>query len=167
MPEWTDRATAVVQEIDRRHGQNLLGLARRSGISAEAAEDAVQEALLRLWLEVRAGVEVLDPRGWVFRTLYRLVMDEHRLRRRVADLRARLVARPARVVDPDIAQRLSIWALVDDLPTRQRQVLYLRYKSDMAYDEIGRVMGITASAARAHATLATMRLRDSTGWADE
>jgi RNA polymerase sigma-70 factor (ECF subfamily) len=161
------RADAVLRDLDAHHGQALFGLARRSGISDEAAEDAVQETLLRVWLQVRSGIEIIDPRAWAFRTLYRIVMDEHRLRRRAADLRARLVFGPRPSVDPDAAERISVWALVDRLPTRQRQVLYLRYKADMAFEQIGQVMGITASAARAHATFAAVRLREATAdWMD-
>lgn len=153
------RADRIVQDVDREYGQQLLGLAIRSGLAHAAAEDAVQEALLRLWLEVRKGVELLEPRAWAFRTLYRIAMDEHRVRRRAADVAARLSARNWRAMDPDVAQRISIWAMVDRLPTRQRQVLYLRYKADLSFDQIATVLGITASAARAHATFAGDRLR--------
>jgi RNA polymerase sigma-70 factor (ECF subfamily) len=156
-------ADAVLRTVDQDHGQGLLGLAIRSGLPHDAAEDAVQEALVRLWREVRRGVEILDPRAWTYRTLYRIAMDEHRVRRRAADIAATLSTRTWKSLDPDIAQRISIWALVDQLPTRQRQVLYLRYKADLSYDQIAAVMGISASAARAHATFATERLRGAIG----
>jgi RNA polymerase sigma-70 factor (ECF subfamily) len=158
-----ERADRVVQDVDARHGQQLLGLAIRSGLSRDAAEDAVQEALLRLWLEIRKGIDIIEPRAWAFRTLYRLAMDEHRFRRRASDAVAQLSTRSWRALDPDVAERISIWALVDQLPTRQRQVLYLRYKADLSFDQVGSAMGITASAARAHATFAADRLRRAIG----
>jgi RNA polymerase sigma factor (sigma-70 family) len=163
----TRLADLVVERLDVEVGQDLFGLARRSGLSDAAAEDAVQDALLRLWLEIRGGVDILDPRAWAFRTLYRIAMDEHRLRRRTSDLVARLRP-PKPAAGPDSIDRISIWSLVDRLPTRQRQVLYLRYKADMTFDEVAAVIGITASAARAHATFAARRLRDSMGaeWTD-
>jgi RNA polymerase sigma factor (sigma-70 family) len=157
------RADRVVEQVDAEQGQRLLGLAIRSGLSHAAAEDAVQEALLRLWLEVRKGVDVIDPRAWVFRTLYRLAMDEHRVRRRAADIAAQLSTRSWSALDPDVAERISIWTLVDRLPTRQRQVIYLRYRADLNYDQIAAIIGITASAARAHATFAATRLRAALG----
>jgi DNA-directed RNA polymerase specialized sigma24 family protein len=79
------------------------------------------------------------------------------------DLANRLAQRPWRVPDPDTAQTISVWQLVDALPTRQRQVLYLRYKADMTFDQVGTVMGIAPSTARAHATFAAVRLRESIG----
>ena len=151
-------ADGIVEELDERYGQTLLGLAIRSGLPTQAAEDAVQESLLRLWLELRRGVDILDPRAWLLTTVYRLAMDDHRLRRRARDLLARL-SPSQRVHDPDSAQAISVWQLVDRLPTRQRQVLYLRYKADMSFEQVASVMGITASAARAHAAFATERLR--------
>jgi DNA-directed RNA polymerase specialized sigma24 family protein len=90
-------------------------------------------------------------------------MDEHRFRRRASDTVAQLSTRSWRALDPDVAERISIWALVDQLPTRQRQVLYLRYKADLSFDQVGSAMGITASAARAHATFAADRLRRAIG----
>jgi RNA polymerase sigma factor (sigma-70 family) len=157
------RADRVLREVDQQHGQSLLGLAIRSGLAHDAAEDAVQEAMFRLWQEVRKGVDVIDPRAWTFRTLYRIAMDEHRIRRRTSDVFARLSTGSWRTLDPDIAQRISIWSLVDRLPTRQRQVLYLRYKADLSFDQIAATLGITASAARAHATFAASRLRTVIG----
>ena len=162
-------ADRIVEQLDADHGQDLFGLARRSGLDDSAAEDAVQEALLRVWLEVRSGVDIIEPRAWVFRTLYRVAMDEHRVRRRTLDLvnRLRPIA-PRRVAAADSLERASIWTIVDRLPTRQRQVMYLRYKADMTFDQVGAVMGITASAARAHASFGAGRLRELMGpeWQD-
>jgi len=153
------RADRVVEEADARHGQALLGMAIRSGLTADAAEDAVQEALLRLWQELRAGVDILEPRAWLFQTVYRLAMDQHRVGRRVSELVRRLSERPWKTLDADAAREMSVWQLVDRLPLRQRQVLWLRYKADMSFDQVAAIMGIGASTARAHAAFATERLR--------
>jgi DNA-directed RNA polymerase specialized sigma24 family protein len=67
-------ADEVVERIDLKHGQNLFGLARRAGLDDQTAEDAVQETLVRLWLEVRSGTDILDPPAWSFRTLARSVL---------------------------------------------------------------------------------------------
>lgn len=62
-------------------------------------------------------------------------------------------------VDDD--DRITVWTEVDRLPRRQRQIVYLRYRADLEYEEIGRVLSITSSAARSHATqeMATLRAR--------
>lgn len=156
---------SVVTGLHARRGQELWGFARRLGLSDEEASDAVQETLVRLWTELRRGTAIDSPDAWAFRTLYRLAMDQHRLARRIGRLVERLG--PARVTAPGprdpsaSAERIAVWAEVERLPAQQRHVVYLRYRADLPYEEIGRVLGITASAARSHAAqaLATLRQR--------
>jgi RNA polymerase sigma-70 factor (ECF subfamily) len=155
-------ADEVVERVDLGHCQNLFGLARRAGLDDQAAEDAVQETLVRLWLEVRSGTDVLDPPAWSFRTLYRIAMDQHRVQRRLREIVERLGRRPPPPA-PDVVQQLTIWSLVDRLPLRQRQVIYLRYRADMTFEEIALVMAITPSGARAHSAKAKTNLRRIAG----
>ena len=86
-------------------------------------------------------------------------MDEHRLRRRIDRIREAILARPRLAAPDPAAQDESIWLVVDRLPARQREVLYLRYRADLGFDEIARVLGITAGGARANATKAIASLR--------
>ena len=155
-------ADEVVELADLGRGQDLLGLARRAGLDDRAAEDAVQETLVRLWLEVRSGTDVLDPPAWCFRTLYRIAMDQHRVRRRLREIVERMGRRPAQPTH-DLVQQISIWSVVDRLPLRQRQVVYLRYRADMTFEQIALVMAITPSGARAHSAKANASLRRSFG----
>jgi RNA polymerase sigma factor (sigma-70 family) len=158
-------ARRVIVELEARHGQAMFGFVRRQGLTDTEAADAVQEVLLRLWAEMSRGVTVGSPKSWAYRTIYRLAMDEHRLRRRMAGLRERL--RPERQeASHDLSDRIAVWTEVDQLPDRQREVLYLRYRSDLSFDEIGIVLGITASAARSHATQAMATLRRRLAAAD-
>jgi RNA polymerase sigma-70 factor (ECF subfamily) len=88
-------------------------------------------------------------------------MDEHRRFARGLRL-ANARPRPTDVGDPgDDLERQQVWSEVDRLPDRQRAVLYLRYRADLAFEEVGLTLGITASAARSHCTqaLATLRTR--------
>jgi RNA polymerase sigma factor (sigma-70 family) len=152
---------AVLAALERDHGQAMFGFVRRLGLTDAQADDAVQEALLRLWAEMVHGRGIDDPRRWAYRAIYRLAMDEHRLRRRLAALAARLGPTAPAERGPDRDDRLAVWSEVDRLPPRQRHVLYLRYRSDLRFDEIATVLGITSSAARSHATqgMATLRRR--------
>jgi RNA polymerase sigma factor (sigma-70 family) len=138
--------------------QGLFGFVRRLGLTDEQADDAVQEVFTRLLAEHRRGVAIANPRAWTYRSIYRLAMDQHRLRARLVALVTNLGRRDAGVT-PDDADRIAVWAAVDRLPRRQRQVVYLRYRSDLEYEEVGHVLGITSSAARSHATQAMATLR--------
>jgi RNA polymerase sigma factor (sigma-70 family) len=152
---WAER---VVADLELHHGQAMFGFVRRQGLSDTEAQDAVQEALLRLFRELRSGRSVDSPRAWAFRALYRLAMDEHRERRRLRLIAGRVATQPRRSEMP-AGDRVAVWAAVDELPERQRQVLYLRYRADLSFDDIARVMGIGTSSARSHATQAMARLR--------
>jgi RNA polymerase sigma-70 factor (ECF subfamily) len=156
--EW-DLERRVVS-LQARRGQDLYGFAIRLGLPHDDAADVAQEAIARLWRELCSGKELLDLDAWAFRTTYRLAMDHHRLRSRVAAI-GRLMSRSSRNADDpaDATDYAALWRAVDALPERQRAVLYLRYRADLPFDRVGLVLGITASAARTHDTNARATLR--------
>jgi RNA polymerase sigma factor (sigma-70 family) len=149
----------LLTDLQADHGSALYDFARHQGLTDEQAADAVQEALLRLWRELRRGVSIDRPAAWMFRTVYHLAMAQHRWRRQLSLLLPRLAPRHGDYAGPEASDRLTVWAAVDDLPARQRQVLYLHYAADLPFDEIAGILGISASAARTHASrgLATIR----------
>lgn len=152
----------VVEQLHAQVAQPLWGFARRQGLSDAEAEDVVQETMLRLHRALTAGSVIDRPDAWAFRTAYRLAMDRHRLRRRWLAVRERLVpAEPGGVAGRDEA--LAVWSEIDRLPTRQRQVLHLRYQADLAFDAIGEVLGIDSATARSNATRGLATLRDRLG----
>ena len=149
---------AAVARIHHGDAQALFGFVRRLGLTDDQADDAVQEVFARLLAEYGRNVAIVNPRAWAFRAVYRLAMDEHRLRRRLTAL-ARRLERAERSKPVDDADRVAVWGEVDRLPRRQRQVIYLRYRGDLSYEEIAQVLGITPSAARSHSTQAVATLR--------
>ena len=156
-----DALKGIVIDLEHRQGQALFGFVRRLGLTDAQAADAVQDVLLRLWAEMMAGTSIEQPKAWAFRAIYRLAMDQHRLQRRIGAIAERLARSDLTGDDMsrDAGDRIAVWAEVARLPERQRHVLYLRYRADLTFEEIAAVMGITASAARSHATQATATLR--------
>ena len=151
--------TGAVTELHELHGASLFDFARHLGLTDEQAADAVQEAFLRLWRELRGGAVVGNPLGWTYRTTYRLAMEQHRWRRQLSRLLPRIAPRRTDYAGPESSDRVAVWTAVDGLPPRQRHVLYLHYAADMAFDQVAAVIGISPSAARTHASrgLATLR----------
>jgi RNA polymerase sigma factor (sigma-70 family) len=86
-------------------------------------------------------------------------MDQHRLSRRLAEIAGRLRERRSEVEHIEVDDRLSLWPVVDRLPARERATLYLRYRADLSFDQIGEVMGITPASARTYASRGVERLR--------
>lgn len=149
---------AAVAGLHRDEAQALFGFVRRLGLSDEQADDAVQEVFARLLDQSRRGIAIANPRSWAFKAIYRIAMDQHRLRRRVVGLVDSLRRREAHL-GPDAIDRIVVWQEVDRLSERQRKVIYLRYRAGLRFEEIGQVLGVSASAARSHAAQATATLR--------
>jgi RNA polymerase sigma-70 factor, ECF subfamily len=157
----TDADLAMVAELHETHGEDLHDFARHLGLSDDQAADALQEAMLRLWREIRRGVLIERPSAWLYRTVYRLAMQQHRWRRRLSLLIPRLAPRRTDYAGPESSDRVSVWAAVDGLPPRQRHVLYLHYAADLTFEQAAGVIGISPSACRTHASrgIATLRER--------
>lgn len=149
----------MVTGLQAEHGPGLFNFARHMGLTDEQAADAVQEALLRLWRELRRGTTIERPPAWLFRTVYHQAMGQHRLRRQLALLMPRLAPHRTDYAGPESSDRVTVWTAVDGLPVRQRQALYLHYATDLAFEQVATILGISASAARTHASrgLATLR----------
>jgi len=159
----TDALRAAVVSLQAERGSELWGLARHLGLSVEEADDAVQDTLLRLWSALRDGQPIERPDAWAFRTLYRSAMDRHRWRRRGRLLAERIGMQPSFVATTDHAERMAVWEAVETLPERQRLAIYLRYRADLPFEEIGQILGIAAPSARSHVSRALDALRIQLG----
>jgi RNA polymerase sigma-70 factor (ECF subfamily) len=159
-------AAAIEQRVTdhyERRGRALFGLARRLGATDDQAADVLQEVHLRLWQALHDGVAIADVDAWTFRVAYRLVMDHHRLGKRIQGLVGRLTPGRGATVTHHLDDGLSLWPLVDRLPERERATLYLRYRADLSYEQIGQVMGITTASARTYGSRGVERLRALVG----
>jgi RNA polymerase sigma-70 factor (ECF subfamily) len=126
--------------------------------SVPAAEDAVQEALLRGWMRSSRGEQIDRPAAWVVTVALNLARTG--IRRRLAERRARerLVA-DQRSTEPS-GDRTDVRRALALLPRRQREVAVLRYFLELPTREVALVLGIgegtvKSSLARARASLAT------------
>lgn len=120
------------------------------------ADDCYQEtwvAALRGYPRLR---EPSNVRGWLLTIAHRKAIDHLRARRRraipVEDLPERPVSPPERRDD-------GLWALVGELPPKQRTALALRYVAEASYPEISAVMQTTEEAARRNVHEGLKRLR--------
>jgi RNA polymerase sigma-70 factor (ECF subfamily) len=77
-------------ELDRRYRPILLGFARRLGLSLEDAEDAAQEALVRVAKHYPSGGYDRRRgrlRSWIFGIARRCILDVHEARRKRCEQR--------------------------------------------------------------------------------
>jgi RNA polymerase sigma-70 factor (sigma-E family) len=155
-PERFGRMDAV-SNLFLAHHRRLVGLAALLVDDREIAEDVVQEAFVGLhrhWGHLR------DP-GSAVTYLNKAVVNggRDRLRhgRRVVMILPRMVPVPEGVpsaeqdaVRHDEADRL--WQAITALPTRQRQVLVLRYYLDQSEAEIADTLEVSRGSVKRHAS---------------
>lgn len=142
------------------HREHLLKVARRRSMSAEDAEDAVQEAILRALEDPRVEDDRLG--AWLTTVTVRLCVDRYRQVVREAELhRRRALASPDPVpADEAVCDRAEAGWLVGrsgELPARQAEALRLK-SQDLGVGQIARRMGLSYQAvesllARARRTL--------------
>ena len=124
--------------------------------NAADAEDAVQEAFLRVLRHRQTLGEVRDHRVWLIRIVWNIVLD----RKRRAKTRPETddVSELARVLPSNglSAEELAaaaqhhahVLTCVDQLPDKERQVLQLSAFEELSSVEIAAVLGITESSVR-------------------
>jgi len=120
------------------------------------AEDAVQEAFVRVLRHRETLGEVRDQRVWLIRIVWNIVLD----RKRRAKTRPETddVAELARVLPSEglTAEQIAsaaqhhahVLACVEQLPAKERQVLMLSAFEELTSVEIAAVLGITESSVR-------------------
>jgi len=97
-----------------------------------------------------------SPAGWTFRVALNVV----RRRERRRSLERRLLARKAPT--PDVpAPAGEAWALVAELPERQRTAVVLRFVADLTEHQIAEAMGISRSTVSSTLADAKRRLAGS------
>jgi RNA polymerase sigma factor (sigma-70 family) len=123
------------------------------------AEDCFQEtfiAALRAYPRLRPGS---DPRAWVLTIAHRKALDAHRRRSRGALLIADPSAVDGRSEPLEPARDEALWQAVEELPSRQRSAVVLRYVADLPHRDIAAAIGCSEEAARRslHEGLAKLR----------
>ena len=128
----------------------------------DESADVTAEAFARAWDAVADGRGPTGrPLPWLLVIARRLIVDGWRRRRRIAWLPLGDGSdQPA----PDRLVETEVWLWLDrlaaELPARQREVLFLRYRRDLTDSEIGEVMSLSPSGVRSLLGRAIARLRE-------
>jgi RNA polymerase sigma-70 factor, ECF subfamily len=131
--------------------------------SRPAAEDAVQEALVRAWERTTKG-EAIDSLGaWV--ATVALNVSRSGVRRKMAERRARqrLGAPPTTTPDRFHGDVVDIERAVATLPRRQREVVVLRYLLDLNTAETATTLKINEGTVKSELSRARAVLADRLG----
>jgi RNA polymerase sigma-70 factor (ECF subfamily) len=123
-----------------------------------AAEDAVQEALVRAWIRSDRGDIIASLPAWVAVTAMNVTRS--RWRRVTPERRARALLASATPSDDVGADRVDVERALAGLPRRQRQISVLRYFLQLDTREVADALGVSEgtvknSLSKARTALAT------------
>jgi RNA polymerase sigma factor (sigma-70 family) len=127
------------------------------------ADDCFQETFIAALRAYPTLKDASNLRGWLLTIANRKAMDHHRGRARapvaVGDIRELDGAlAPAAPLAPASLDG-DIWASVRRLPPKQSMAVAHRFANDLAYRDIGRILGCTEAAARRNVHEGLKRLR--------
>lgn len=127
----------------------------------QRAEDATQDALVKLYLAWSRVVRKGSPRAYAHRAVTTAVIDQARRpwRREVAT--ETMTDRVGQEVDGPSERRLVVSAALDALPPRRRACVVLRYFADLSVAETATVLGIDEGTVKSQTARALSQLRGS------
>lgn len=130
------------------------------------AEDLAQEAVLRAWNHRDQLRAPAAARVWLFRIVHNLWRDGLR-RGRSPVAKAEPLDGPVVASDRDPAETVCeqesvkmVLAVLERLPEKQRQALYLNACEGLAAAEIAEVLDTNPNAVKTHLSLARKRMRE-------
>ena len=149
------REERAYREFVRRYQTPVVNLAWRITGNPEDAAEVAQETFIR----VLRSLHTYDPerrlKTWLFKIAANLALDSIRRRKRrpvaLEDLFDEEKRPPLEVEEPGpgpeaqlelgrSAERFDV--MIQEMPAPYQAILYLRYREDLAYDEIAQTLGI-------------------------
>lgn len=137
------------EALVRRYRRQLLAYCRRVGSPRNNAEDTLQQALLQAWSAIRTGVEVRDPRAWLYRIVHNVAVSDQR-RPVVVPIELGNTA-GAKGADLEAEQRMAArdaLAGLAALPDLQREVMVGTAVDGMSHEELASALGLSSGAVR-------------------
>ena len=163
--ERRDEAIALLLPAFRR---KVFGLAYSFLRDREAAEDVTQEVFIKVW----GALSRFDGRAsmstWIYTIARNTSLSALRTRRPQSSLSDPEVMAAVEAIDPApspdvIVDRAAILRLVDQLPTKQRQVIMLFYMEAQSHEEVATMLAMPVGTVKTLLHRARARLSAAAG----
>lgn len=138
--------------LEAIHGQVFGWALSRTDYDRAAAEDLVQQA----YMELLTGKARFDNRSSLKTFVFSVVQNLARSRYRRIASRLRLLQSAAQATTDDAVHPVEpnentlVWAAVQALPQRQRDIVELIFCRDMTVEAASAVMGVSTGTGRVH-----------------
>lgn len=152
----------LLTDLVARRGEALVRYAYLLTGDLAAAQDVVQDALVKVFVHLRARPEAELAEAYVRRAIVSVFIDGHRRRRRFADVQ-HLLAAPDAGSAADAAAHLDLHDALATLGPQERTAVVLRYFADLTVPEIAGVMGLAEGSVKRYLHNAIGRLEKRLG----
>lgn len=138
-----DRCRASFAEVVKRYERPAYNIALNITRSAALAEEAAQEAMLRVWLSAHRFDPEGSARGWLLGIVAREALKKVRDRRKDAEkvIRAAQLDAPVHRAEEPAAEQKELLATLqkslEELPELNRQLVALYYGAGMSQAQVG------------------------------
>lgn len=155
---------AIREFLHTTYPRLVAAVALVSG-SRAAAEDAVQEGLLRAWERSEKGEEIEHLNAWVAAVALNLARSG--LRRLIAERKARSRVAAYREAPGPSGDRVDAERALAKLPRRQREAVVLRYYLQMDTREVAEALHTSEGTVKSTLFRARASLASALGMSDD
>ena len=155
------------EEIARRLAARIYPMALKALASREAAEEATQDALVRIYTRMEQVADAASFEGWAMRVAFSRINDRFRGRKRFRKAQAGL-AELKKLQDPgeglsrlereEISTALS--DALDAIDEKHREVFLLREVEGLSHGEVSRLLDIPEGTVWSRLSYARKKLRE-------
>lgn len=151
-------------ELVRDRGEALVRYGYLFTGDVGAAQDLLQDALVKVFVRTRSGFEPEAVEGYVRRTMATLYVDGYRKRRTWSAVQ-HLFADSEDVNGPEAgtAERLDLHAALATLGRQERAAIVLRYFEDLTVPQVAQAMGLAEGSVKRYLSNAVRRLEQRIG----
>lgn len=125
----------------------------------DLGDDVAQQAWTQALAAYPRVTSTRNLKGWLLTITHRCAMDAHRTGARTVAHEDPASLRAAPVTAAPVAPEPGLWALVEALPTRQREAVVLKYVGDLDHRAVAAALGTSPAMSRRLVSdaLATLR----------
>lgn len=154
----------TLEVLARDRGADLLAYATLiTGGDRAAAQDLVQDAIVRVFGRMRTGFTPDVAEAYVRRAIVNAYVDWFRKRRGFADRRHLVAVRDGATGAPDTAATLDVRAALRGLAPQERAAVVLRFYEDLTVPEIADRMNLAEGTVKRYLSNALGKLQDRLG----
>lgn len=160
----------ALEQIFYTYYEDMYGYGLKLSTRPELTKDCIHELFVRLWERRESLSKVNSVKAYLLASLRRSLLKKIKKKRKYFnDDKEPKEAASQIHFSPEViliqeelkAEKLeSLYKALDQLPIRQKEVLYLKYFNGMSYDEIEEILPIKYQSIKNHVYRAISKLRE-------